>query len=194
MQFKRGLDGHFAANLPKKDYLLSIQRRLKEDVEPYLNLIKEKGGHFGFWAMIRLLMPVVEAVGSIKYPNRNSAISGSKVLADLHLPYPKLSWLLFRTNLLHGDELTPFINEQQERFAGWGISIGGGHSQRADAVEIDVEELYLSLFDYIGKLAREATNEEIVLIRAMYISDTTKDQELLFEYNRLFAQSPVSPR
>lgn len=148
----------------------------------------------GFWGMIRLLMPVVEAVGYVQYKELGTGRKrASKVLEDLNVPFPNLSWLLFRNCLLHGDEILPLVNQEQEKYAGWRLSWGGSHSSVDKEIVIDIEKLYYDLYAYIEQLIEGSKPEETVTLEATHLSKKLlkNDEAVRKEYERLFSYIPV---
>lgn len=191
MKYQRGPDGLFHAYPLKKEYLRGIQGRLEDEIAPLLQFCKQVADRrqIGFWVMIRLLMPIVEAVGYVKYPElRDSAKYASQVLKDLNVPYPKLSWRVFRDCLIHSDEITHFFNDHKQLYAGWQISFGGRHEKKKLLLSVDVEQLYEDLYTYIGKMIEETNDTDRVELRGVRVSqqELDNDPELKKEYDQLF--------
>lgn len=195
LQYRKDKNGRFQAHIGRKQYLADIRGRLEDEVYPHLRLcweIAEKRP-IGFWGMIRLLMPVVEAAGKVIYPGKRHQQSSSMVLRDLRVPYPGIAWRLFRNCLLHNDELVSVIHDRSEQYAGWAISFGGGHTKEHLKVCIDVDLLYHDLLAYLQRKTERIPHKEVVELRAVRISEKEqgeditlkKEVEELFELQRM---------
>ena len=150
------------AYIGRKQYLLDMKGRLDDEILPVLNFCKEKLAprSIGYWIPIRLLMPVVEAAGKVIYHDKTGGDAAIAVLRDLRVPYPEISWRLFRHNLLHNDELPPVISEEGLLIAGWEIRLDGGHRTEATRVCIDASKLYEDLFQYLQQKAGQVPDEK----------------------------------
>lgn len=181
LKYKKDTNGQFQAYIGKKQYLLDMKGRLEDEVYPLLRCcwgIADRR-QIGYWAMIRLLMPVVEATGEVVYPGAKNP--GSKVLHELGVPYPEIAWRLFRHCLLHGDELVQVIHDQSEQHAGWTISFGGNHDKKKLNVCIDVDKLYNDLFTFLDEKAKITPEYEEVELRAVRISDKEQSKNALLK-------------
>ena len=133
MVYKRDTRDSMQGYITKKAYLKSMVGRLNSDVKPYLKLILRKNNTnkrlTGFWAMVRLITPVVAASGQVFYPElKGTDKQGSQILRDLNVPYPIICWYVFRNSLIHSDEISILINDEKELYSGWSLSFGGGHT------------------------------------------------------------------
>ena len=195
LKYRKDKSGQFQAYIGKKKYLLDMRGRLEDEIYPLLRCCWEIAGkrQIGFWAMIRLLMPVVETAGGVVYPEAKNP--GSMVLREMGVPYPEIAWRLFRHNLLHGDELVQVIHDESEQHAGWSISFGGGHTREHLKVCIDVDQLYYDLLGFLEEKSKNVPEHEEVELRAVRISDQeqAKNESLRIEVEELFGlRKPVS--
>jgi hypothetical protein len=144
----------------RSEFLLSARSRLVADVGPYIALIKEtsqRTSHgFGFWALARMMFPVVEAVSSVIYRTETTAAAREKkpvrLLRELGFEYPNLVWEMYRHTLMHNDEMA--TASYMGRYVGWEISVGGGHASIKHCLRVDAAKLYEDLLSF---LAREAS-------------------------------------
>lgn len=193
MEYRRDKDGRMQAYIGQKTHFENMLGRLRNEVaiclESYKTFNDTNKGSIGYWGLIRLLMPVVEAFGKAKYyPNiKDSWEYSSKVLKELGLAYPKIAWKLFRDCLIHDDELTAVIDDASERSSGWQVNIGGGHLQGGSPT-IDLEKLYYDLYTAIETAISSATNEKELEIQGIRFSEKqrNKDAELANELKLLF--------
>lgn len=193
MQYKRDDQNLMQPSINKKEYLQGMLGRLENEVKHYLDSCWENnqkdGRSIGFWGMVRLLCPVIESFGQVKYPEiRRSWEYSAKVLKDLDVPYPKISWKLFRDCLIHGDEMLNVINDKDELYSGWNITFGGGHLGNHLQPTIDVDKLYYDLYSLIDNEIKNADPNDVIEFRAIRFSEKQlkSDPELKDEYHSLF--------
>lgn len=191
--YSRNKKGETCAYINKIEYLEGMRERLFNDVKPYLDMCIDRFNindrKIGFWAMIRLLFPVIESLGRVLYQEvSDSWIYGSNVLRELAIPYPLLSWSLYRNCLLHGDEIFQIVNEEKSIYAGWKMTFNGGHSKVPFLVVIDVNKLFYDLLILIDKTINESTEEEQLEFSAIHFSNEQfkKNVGLKKEYEELF--------
>lgn len=85
-----------------KPYLQDVKNRLENEVGFLVQKLDERNTqepHIGFFAMVRVLMPIVETVAASEGREPQS------LLADLGLGAPHVAWNLYRDIFLHNDEL-----------------------------------------------------------------------------------------
>jgi len=104
--------------------LEKTKERLINDVGIYFDAINQtyqsEAKKVGFFGSIRLLVPVIEHLTFLLYQSRN-AIFRDKVLLELGLKYPEITWQIFRHPLIHGDEMG-VINMGNQTIR-WGIAM-----------------------------------------------------------------------
>jgi hypothetical protein len=128
----------------RADALGDIKSRLEAEVGRCLRvLMKARTGH---WAMVRMLMPIIEATSVGKQWD---------LLRTLGVPYPSVAWLLYRNTLLHKDEMRIVLYRAWR--VGWELDYTGGHSfRRASSrggalLRLDLRQLYEDLVSYLDK-------------------------------------------
>ncbi len=140
----------------KVEFLSNVRLRLKNDVFPYLELVKkihkETGTGVGFWALARMIFPPIEAVANAIYRKENK----TKILKELDIEYPFLAWDMFRHNLMHNDEMisASYRNKKVE----WSVTIGGGHSAKDRVLKIDVSKLLHDFDNFLEKQIKDPSN------------------------------------
>jgi hypothetical protein len=183
--------------ITKKKYLNDMRGRLKAEVKPYLTLTLRRNGKnrnsTGYWAMVRVLVPVIEAAGQVLYPGmKDGWHQGAKILEDLKVPYPIICWKLFRDSLIHSDEMMNVINDQKELYSGWSLAFGGGHevANTTAIPHIDLKQLYDDFMEYLRQTAIDSKPKEYVILRAIRFSQKQFDSwpELEREYKDLFSE------
>ena len=147
--------------MPRADFLRSVAGRLRNDVGPYFETIRAEYCRtrtgIGFWALARMIFPVVEAVASVIYrtgrtrrgPRERPPV---RLLRELGFEYPNLVWEMYRHTLMHNDEMASA--SYQGRVVTWGIRVGEGHHCSNGRLWIDAEQLYTDLLAFLD---REAT-------------------------------------
>ena len=158
----------------KSTFLSDARKRLENDVGPYFKMIeavhKRTGRGIGFWALARMIFPVVEAVSTVMYRRASAGSSSSatvrpkerqpvRLLRELGFEYPNLVWEMYRHTLMHNDEMACAI--YKARGIAWGIKVGSGHSWKQGHLYIDAAKLYQDLVDF---LAREADRSKSVSV------------------------------
>lgn len=100
--------------MSRSAFLSSVVQRLRNDIGPYFETIRtvyaRDGKGVGFWALARMIFPVVEAVSTVIY--RAGSRSGGtrerqpvRLLRELGFEYPNLVWEMYRHTLMHNDEM-----------------------------------------------------------------------------------------
>lgn len=77
----------------RSTYLSNVRGRLLNDVAPYFRAIEQEakaGRYVGFFALARLIFPVVEAVSSVIYRPRQRERQPVRLLKELGFEYPNL--------------------------------------------------------------------------------------------------------
>lgn len=133
--------------LARVEFLRAVFNRLKDDVGTIFKLLEEHNKNsarkVGFWASIRLLMPIVEAIAHVESKSPQEFL---RVSLGIKTPY--LAWDLFRHSLIHGDYMQHA--KYQTKQVGWGISfIGVGHVICSEHIGIDTIYLYRRLCNYL---------------------------------------------
>lgn len=111
--------------MKKAEFCAAVLARLTDDVGTILNLVdkcNQAAEHkIGFWASIRMIMPIVETVA-------NAMGEKPQVFLGQHLGIetPYLEWDLFRRSLAHGDYLQ--TGEYDGKKVAWGVFLSPGHS------------------------------------------------------------------
>ena len=144
--------------MPKAAFLSDVQHRLKNDVGPYFATIRavhQKTGHWvGFWALARMLFPIVEAVATVIYRSGPRNKRPALLLKRLGVKYPNLVWEMFRHTLMHNDEMASA--SYKGRRVTWEIRLGGGHVARNGHLAFDVRRLYADLKTFFSREIAEA--------------------------------------
>ena len=130
---------HKSKRVKKVKYLNDVKNRLSDDVLPYLLTIKsvyqKTGKGVGFWALTRMIFPVIESVSDTIYRDRSSLKKRAKLLRNLGIEYPFLTWEMFRNTLMHNDEMT--VAYYRGKKITWSLSIGQGHKWEKGVLQID---------------------------------------------------------
>ena len=163
-------------------FLSNVRQRLVDDVGPYFEAIDRKvqrtGTGFGFWALARMLFPVVEAVASVIYRTRKTSTERSPVrlLRTLGFEYPNLVWEMYRHTLMHNDEMANA--SYKGRRVAWSISVNGQHEATPGRLNIDAAQLYDDLLAFLDREASQTRREK-----------TTVWVKESFRFNRAFGKA-----
>lgn len=140
-----------------------VKGRLENDVGPYFDCIeaiyKRTRRGVGFWALTRMLFPVIEAVSTTVFRTSNAGTPPVRLLRRLGLTYPKLVWEMYRNVLMHGDEL--LVATYRNRRVAWNVAIGGGHDASHGRLRIDLRKLYDDLLQYLDNEANDKGNQSL---------------------------------
>lgn len=159
--------------MPLYYFLVGVEERLKNEVGLYFKLLhraESKNENFpkcGFWAGIRLLMPVIDGLAHVYYPtdaDKHILFIRNK----LRYKYPYLIWEMFRHPLIH----TEFVRSAKYKQAkvSWGVSRGVDHIFCHSQANLDVEKLYSDLLNFVkselkdDSLKRKITDVEVSVI------------------------------
>ncbi len=128
------------------DFLSAVLARLSDDVGTVLDLIDQRNEaaerKIGFWASIRMVMPIVEAVAGAVGETPQEVLG-----QHLGIATPYLAWDLFRHSLAHGDYLQ--TGEYEGKKVGWGVFLSAGHTFGDGKIHISVRSLYEALREYL---------------------------------------------
>ncbi len=136
----------------RSTFFTGILKRLIDDVGPYIDLVRtphDGDQYFGNFALIRMLMPVVETI------SRAERRQPWDVLKDMDVPLPRLTWTMFRHALAHNDN--PLILSWGQREVSWVISpFRHEHAIYKDRneVHIDCTQLYNDICNYLERQIR----------------------------------------
>lgn len=141
--------------MPKADFLLGVLHRLQGDVGPYFALIhsiqRKTGRQVGFWALARMLFPVVEAVAYVIYRTAGAKNGPAKLLERLGFKYPHVVWQMYRNTLMHHDEMA--TASCLGRRIAWGLGLGTGHGWGEGLIQVDLRKLYVDLSAFLQREA-----------------------------------------
>lgn len=145
----------------KIDFVRDVKGRLENDIGPYFECIEEiyrqTGRGVGFWALTRMIFPVIEAVATTVFRKSKADIPPVRLLRQLGLRYPKLVWEMYRNVLMHGDEL--LVATYRGWTVAWSVAIGGGHSSDHGGLQIDLRKLYNDMLQYLDDEANDPQNK-----------------------------------
>ncbi|MCA9396950.1 MAG: hypothetical protein KC649_07240, partial [Candidatus Omnitrophica bacterium] len=179
------------STLLKKDHLAGIQRRMLNDVEPYMKLIDDfarNGKTMGVWSLARMLFPIIESVAEVIYPRHGADRSPeSKLLKQLGIRCPVLVWHMYRNSLMHNDCLQRVLYRKQE--ISWSISASGSayHTFKNNQIHIDIKRLYSDLKSFLSLAIDQADPDETIELQtAVNLFDPLKPaiQNELFTVNQ----------
>jgi hypothetical protein len=147
----------------KATFLTGVRQRLLHDVGPYLEAVEgvrvTTGRGVGFWALPRMLFPVVEAVSTALYRTSRRERPPVRLLRELGFEYPNLVWEMYRHTLMHNDEMASAL--YMGRRIAWSIGIGNGHSWSKGRLGIDAKQLYEDLLAFLSRLASEPHSKKV---------------------------------
>jgi hypothetical protein len=167
------------------DFLNGVLQRLQDEVGTIFSFIErhniqsilQKGRTIGFWAGIRMLMPIIEAASG------SMGIKPQELIGKhLNISTPYLAWDLFRHSLIHGD--TPYQGKYQGKTVYWAIgSNSGKHIIGQEYIHIDLRTLYDDLVIY---LQTEIANNDQTLINIKNgVNYQNPKQEIIDDFTRL---------
>lgn len=138
--------------MTKDSFYKGALKRLEDEVGTILECIKSHNKtsrrKVGFWAGIRLLMPIIEAVAYVAGETPQGFLG-----SHLNVKIPNLTWDLFRHSLTHGDFLHGARYQEYE--VGWAVHIEGVNHEvvKADnryfVAGLDILTLYNDLKKYL---------------------------------------------
>lgn len=148
----------------KRVFLKRVKKRLEQEVGIYFNLLfeaQDKNVDFpkvGFWAGIRLIMPVIDALSEVLLRKSKNDLRPKPVRfmeKYLSIDYPYLVWEMYRHSLIHCDELRSIVYRKHK--VSWGVSIGlDSHSFLSSQTMIDLTKLYGDLISFLEREIPEA--------------------------------------
>lgn len=149
--------------IPRDAFLYGVKGRLINDVGPYIELVKkvydETGKGTGFWALARMIFPVVDAVASRIY-KKGKQRKPVKLLQKLKVPCPNLVWEIYRHSLIHGDQ--PRTAVYRKKKVAWRVSIGEGtHERHNTHIAIDLEKCYQDFLIFLDEEIKKGINKSI---------------------------------
>lgn len=176
------------APMKRVDFLVGVLQRLQDDVGTIMGFVDAYNKEaslknqrtIGFWAEIRMILPIVEAVSNAM------GIRPQELLGNqLNITTPYLAWDLFRHSLTHGDYLQH--GTYQGKLISWGVmSIGAGHVIVSGHIGIDLPTLYKDLVTY---LQQEISNNDQTMIDieigVKYGINVPPKQEIIDDFLRL---------
>jgi hypothetical protein len=148
---------------PKSEYLSKVRQRLETDIAPYLATIQtthcQTGRGVGFWALARMIFPVVEAVSSVLYRTDRKQRQPVRLLRELGFEYPNLVWEMYRHTLMHNDEMASA--SYMGRRVDWALAVGDGHlwGEATGRLQVDAQELFDDLLEFLEREESEHRNK-----------------------------------
>lgn len=170
--------------MPRVEFLRGVLGRLDNEAGIYFALLQEKHEnspgmipYVGFWAGIRLLMPVIESVAHILGKTPQWFMG-----KHLNLKTPYLVWDIYRHSLTHNNLM------QHARYGtkttGWSIGMNGqGHFAKLGTVHVDIISLYQDLQKYLEE--EIVKNDQILIDLETGIIYQKPKQEMIDEFNLL---------
>lgn len=167
--------------MTRTDFLRDALARLNDDVGTILYLIeKHNKTHprkIGFWASIRMMMPIIEAISHVNGESPQNFLG--KYLA---VNTPHLAWDLFRHSLMHGDYIQH--GKFQTKDVSWGVSMfGQGHVITSEHIGIDVISLYQKLKEYLE--SEVAKNDSTIINIEVGVIYATPKKEIRDDFAKL---------
>lgn len=165
----------------KTEFLQAALNRLNDDVGTFFTLFEEHNKKHirkvGFWASIRLLMPIIEAISHVVGEKPQDFLTNH---LDIKTGY--LTWDLFRHSLIHGDYLQHAKYQNKE--VGWGVAfIGVGHIINEGHIGIDPIYLFKSLKKYLEiELAKNDQSLVDIEVGVIYLNPK---QEIINDFGKL---------
>lgn len=167
--------------MTRTEFLEGALSRLKDDVGTILDLIVDHNSknqrQIGFWASVRMLMPIVESIARVVYEEPWEFLEN-----HLDVTTPSLAWQMFRHSLTHGD-LMRHAEWQGERVS-WGIDLNGnGHIIKSGQLHLDMKYLYEKL---VGYLQTEITkNDQTIVNIPVGVIYQNPEQYIIDDFNKL---------
>lgn len=144
--------------IKKRIYLKQVRKRLENEAGIYFGLLSKAQSEnrefpkVGFWAGIRILMPVIEALSNVLLRETKKDPRPKEVRfleKNLNFEYPALIWQMYRNPLMHTDQPASLIDGGHK--ISWGISMRADHFFTPDEVNLDPTRLYKDLKDFLDK-------------------------------------------
>lgn len=167
--------------MKKAEFLSTVLERLNDDVGTILQLIKEHNKNsdrkIGFWASLRMIMPIVEAISHVVGESPQNFLG-----SHLGITTPHLAWDLFRHSLMHGDYLQH--GKYQLKDVSWGVlMMEQGHIIASEHIGIDVISLYQDLKNYLED--EVARNDQTITNVEVGVVYSTPRQEIIDDFSKL---------
>lgn len=167
--------------MKKVEFLRAVLERLNDDVGTILQLIEEHNKNsdrkIGFWASLRMIMPIVEAISHVVGESPQNFLD-----SHLGITTPHLAWDLFRHSLMHGDYLQH--GKYQLKDVSWGVlMMGQGHIIASKHIGIDVISLYQDLKNYLED--EVARNDQTIVNVEVGVVYSTPRQEIIDDFAKL---------
>lgn len=172
---------YIVKTLPRKEYLQSVLNRLKDDVGPIIECIEERNKttekKIGFFPMVRIMMPVIEAVAS------SEGRLPQELMKDLGMTLPYTEWNAYRDILMHNDEFAVLSVED----LGLQVAIfltSEGEQEISDFLaedgrNIDPFRLHRLLVEYLETKIKETSEDAIVeIIGELHYDSNSTDPEI----------------
>jgi phage terminase large subunit-like protein len=149
-------------------FLEDVQDRLRDDIDPYFDRLRElnaAGKYPGNWAVVRMLMPVIEAVAVATETDQPQNGRPYILLEKLGVPYPAVVWDMYRNGLSHSEQ--PFSIIYKNKRIVWSITTTWddpaikSHSVTGQLIHINLKTLYEDFKEYIKGRLREADADEL---------------------------------
>lgn len=152
---------HKSIRVKKTKYLNDVKNRLNDDILPYLSTVnsvyKKTGKGIGFWALTRMIFPVIESVANTIYRDKSLLIKRARLLRNLYIEYPFLTWEMFRNTLIHNDEMTVAYYKGKKVI--WSLSIGDGHKWEKGILQIDLSKLLTDFINFLDVQSKAPKNQ-----------------------------------
>lgn len=167
--------------MKKVEFLEAALHRLTDDVGSYFIMLedfnKKSARKVGFWASIRMIMPIVEAVSHVVGETPQKFLENHLGVSTGHL-----AWDLFRHSLIHGDYLQHAKYGTKE--VGWGVAfIGVDHVIGNGHIGIDPIVLYKKFREYLAQeVAKNDQTEVEIEVGVLY---TNPKQEIIDDFAKL---------
>ncbi|KKQ85186.1 MAG: hypothetical protein UT08_C0009G0020 [Candidatus Woesebacteria bacterium GW2011_GWB1_38_8] len=163
------------------DFYRDALVRLNDEVGTILQLVEEHNKKserkIGFWASLRMILPVVEAVSNVAGETPQEFLG-----KHLDVKTPHLAWDLFRHSLIHGDYLQH--GKYQSKEVGWGvIMMGQGHINASGHIGIDVISLYEKLREFLED--EVAKNDQTSIEIEVGVLYTTPKIQIIDDFSKL---------
>jgi len=167
--------------MKKVEFLRAVLGRLNDDIATILQLIEEHNKNsvrkIGFWACLRMIMPIVEAISHVVGETPQNFLG-----SHLGITTPHLAWDLFRHSLMHGDYLQH--GKYQSKDVSWGVlMMGQGHIIASEHIGIDVISLYQDLKRFLEE--EIAKNDQTIVNVEVGVVYLTPKQEIINDFSKL---------
>lgn len=167
--------------MTKADFFSDTLARLQDDVGTILDLLEKYNQNsarkVGFWASVRMLLPIVEAVAEVVDEEPWEFMENY-----LEVTTPSLAWQMFRHSLTHGDLMRHA--EWQGKKVNWGIDLTGtGHVIKSGQLHLDTRYLYEKLVEYLKQKIVE--NDQTLVNIKVGVIYQNPEQYIVDDFNKL---------